>query len=323
MKKFMLLLIIVSSFVLARLMNTGKQMSTTQAMKSGNTYQMPIVQIATGTPMPAPTIGYEATIQVAQATADEARRVNAMVTAEFEQRVQEQLQITAEAGRQYFAIQSWTATAALTSIPLTMTQQVADNTRIANNQAIASGQLTATYQAPTQMAAVMLVRTQAQFATIDRVARVFFMVAAGIAMLMLVVWFVRNPILPREENDEQEKQPDHTEIWIRDEKDHGAKSEHFVFPCTDEQLTELAEMVMNGARTFGYNRMETGSRTFRGQRETLEQTRLILEKARLATNTHAGESVINERGVAFFEQWFETHEMPDGFEITDPLPQTG
>lgn len=78
---------------------------------------------------------------------------------------------------------------------------------------------------------------------------------------------------------------------------------------------ELAEMVVNGRYTFGYNDMEQNSRTFRGQRQTLKETREVLEALKLAIHTDNDESVVNHRGKQFFEYVFETRELPEGFQI--------
>src|SRR3990172_4174010 len=72
----------------------------------------------TETPIPTSTIGYEATIYVAQATADEARRVNAEVTAAHEVYLLAQMQLTADVDYRIHEQAVWTAIGGQTSIPL-------------------------------------------------------------------------------------------------------------------------------------------------------------------------------------------------------------
>jgi hypothetical protein len=320
MKRFLFVVfVILTGAILLRLAISNRPVQAAtfqQAIPTHTAYLSPTPQ-PTQTEIPSATIGYQETAIIAQQTAMEAVRVNAIITAEFEQRAFAQLQLTAEHDRQVHEIYSWTQTAALTSVPLTATQQYHHNTQVANSQNIIAGQLTSTHEAPTQMAAIINIQNMEKFSIMDHGARAFLMGTSGLAFLLLIIWFIRNPVLPRPEPqqaDEEVDKPKSIEFVLRDEKDPW-KSQHFALPCSEEQLTELAELVMNGQRTFGYNRMETKSRTFRGPsgREDLEKTRAVLEKARLANNTHAGESVVNERGVQFFEQWFETHELPDGY----------
>jgi hypothetical protein len=124
---------------------------------------------ATSTPIPSPTIDNNATIVSyqneaiqARQTAVEAIAANAAITAEFEQRVQDQLVITSQAEYINFQILGWTQTAAPTSIPLTTTQQVINNTQVAENQSLQAGWMTGTAEAPTMEVAMAIAIDEAK-----------------------------------------------------------------------------------------------------------------------------------------------------------------
>lgn len=321
MKRFLWTVVIVALFgFLAVRMFTGMQYKPASVRAAGST-SIP-TNAPTDTPIPTETIGYQDTAIVAQQTALEAVRVNAQITAEYEQRIQEQLNITAEAERRNFEMWGWTQTAAPTSIALTSTAQLI----LFGNQTMQAGQMTATAQAPTLIVAmaqsesrVKHVQTDYIISSIGVLSVAFCMLALGLFLLKKTVTMKSAARIADELIDSQEDTPAGIDLTLRDETTP-EKSEHYRFPCSQEQLTELAEMVVNGERTFGYNRMETTSRTFRNQREALNATRQVLEKAHLAVNTHNGESVINERGVRFFERWFDDHKLPDEFGIAEEAP---
>lgn len=273
-------------------------------------------QISTQTPIPSPTIGYQDTAVVAQQTAMEAVRVNAAITAEFEQRVQEQLQMTAQADVMYFQMQGWTQTAMPTAVMLTATQQAAVNTQIAGQQTIEAGRMTATAQAPTMIVAMANSQNKAKHAQTDYIinmigisALAFFMLSAGILLLKKAVTMKQADFM---QMDAKQNLPSlKIEYTIRDEK-NSSQTRHGVLQiATLDNLLEMAEMVVNGERTFGYNRTETNHPNL--NRDVVKEIRQMLENEKLAINTHNGESVLNDAGVSFFEYIFENHQLPEGF----------
>lgn len=321
MKKILsfVFLILASAIVLRMaILNRPVQAAAFQLVATNTEYLSPTPQ-STQTIIPSATIGYQDTAVVAQQTAMEAVRVNAIITAEHEQRVLSELQLTSVVESQYFAVQSWTATGALTSIPLTMTQQYYNNTQVANSQSIIAGQLTATKQAPTQMAAIANVKNMEKYAKIDHGARAFFMIAGGLFLLAMVAWFVRNPVLPKPDPQENEvESSEGTPITLRRDRGQGfGNTKKLVVPCNVDQLTELAELAVNGEKRFGINRLERESRTFKSQRDTLIAVREFLVLNELAIKTDDGVLTLNEDGQDFLSQWFETHQLPDGYKFDD------
>jgi len=266
----------------------------------------------TNTFIPTVTIGYESTLAIAQATADEARRINAVVTSEYEQRVLEQLQMTAEEDRRIQERLSWTATAALTSIPLTQTQQSVINTQIPMQNNLALAQLTATAQAPTQIAALIQAQESVQFVRLNNIANVVGKVAAIAFVLAFIYFCLKFPVQPKQELVEQ---PSETVVVMKQNNGQATNWKRLVIPCSPEQLTELAELAVNGEKKFGINRLETQSRLFRSQRETLLKVREWLQINKFVIQDENGSVTLNADGETFFTEWFELHKLPDTYEF--------
>ncbi len=163
-------------------------------------YQSP-QPTATQSPVPTATTGYEATAHaaetqayIAQSTADAANRVMVQATNDQQQREHESAMqnadATAQAQADKFTRDGWTATAALTAIPLTSTAQVDNMTAIADYKAVTIAQLTATAALPTQIVAESNARTQAKLAPVFAFVQLFAIFAIGVFMLF-AAWFMR------------------------------------------------------------------------------------------------------------------------------------
>lgn len=266
----------------------------------------------TRTPIPSATIGYESTLAIAQSTADEARRINAQVTSEHEQRILEQLQMTAAYEQRVQEIYSWTATAALTSIPLTSTQQAVINTQVLDEQRIIAAQMTATQQAPTQYAAMVRAENTVKFAKMDSFVRVVGILSLSVFMLGLTYFILSQPVRPIQIKEDKTE----TVIKMRRETGQGTfTQQRLVVPCSPEQLTELAELAANGEKKFGINRLESNSRTFKSQREILIAVRQFLIDNSFVITDGNGTITLNDEGEAFLLGWFESHELPDKYDF--------
>lgn len=281
---------------------------------------------ATFTPSPLPTVDFAASLQAsdmtrvaAVETANEAGRINAQATAQHEQALidaanltLENNKFTAEADAANLLRQSWTATAYLTSVPLTKTQQVIVDTKEAARQ-------TATKEYPTQIMAVQAAQNAAKCGMPCYLFGYFPGCAIGIFCIGLIVYlFTRIKMdMDREERKREKEETDLTPHLYAVEDQPGNYRRKKIVPCSEDQLSELAEMVVNGERTLGINRLETESRTFRSKRDDLKAVRNFLVRKDVALAYHPkqtkGDIVLNDAGVAFFEHWFDSHELPAGF----------
>jgi len=315
MKKVIFVLVIASLVLIQYIVNHSTNKPAFAQQPPTTEYQaITPTFIPTATIVPSATIGYESTLAIAQSTADEARRVNALVTSEAEQRILEFAQMTADNDKRIQERLSWTATAALTSVPLTSTAKVIADTQIANAQQIVAAGYTQQAYAPTQYAAVVQGQATEKFATINQIMKLIAIGALILFMLAGVSFFVR--MEPKVEAEEVEQVA--TEVWVRSDKDHGAKSTLLTIPCSPEQLSELAELAANGEKKFGINRLEQTSRTFRSQRDTLILVRQFLVESKFVIPDANGTITLNHDGEAFLAGWFETHKLGDEYEFAEP-----
>ena len=273
----------------------------------------------TQTPVPSATIGFEQTAIVAQSTADEARRVNAMVTAEFEQRVLAQLQVTAEHERMVFEVYSWTVTAALTSIPLTATQQAAINTQVPVLQTIDAAKLTATNAAPAQVVAMERARNYAAYGKIDYFVRWGMWLAIGVFVLSIAAWVLRNPVLPKP-SPVQSAEPATVVMVKRDHGQGGFGLQRMVVPCTPDQLTEFAECITQGSKTLAINQWE-GKDTL-WTRPVIHEMRGWLQLNKFAVSTGDGQLATTDDGLSFLYGWLDTQQLPTEYAFDEETQPT-
>ena len=274
---------------------------------------------------PTAVVDWQGTAVVAQQTADEARRLNSMATVEYVGLLNDQLAMTAEIERQDFEREAWTATAALTSIPLTRTQQAVLNTQIPRQQALLSAQLTATEAAPTHLVAMIEAQNYERYGSLDYIVRLFAFAGIGIFSIGIVVFLLRIPIHVPEEapaRGETKASDLSTPVWIKKDTGGGGFSiKRYDVPCTADQLSELAELAVNGERTFAINRIENTSRTLR--RDTLYAIREFLLLNEFAIEAGAGKIALHDTGVNFLEYWFENHTLQMGFQFGGAVAMAG
>lgn len=285
---------------------------------------------AVSTPTLLPTIDYAASLQVAEnekniavATANEAGRINAQATAEHEQRLIDAGMLTlanngltATSDAIQLVRESWTVTAYPTSVYLTTTQQVVDNTQVAAEK-------TATEQYPNQVISALRAENEKKCGMTCYLIDYFAKCALGMFCIGMILYlFVRVRMdVDKEARKQAQEDADLTPKLYPVKDQPGNYKRKKVVPCTEDQLSELAELVVNGERTLGINRLEQESRTFRSKREELTAVRNFLVRKDVTLAFHPkqtkGDIVVNEAGIEFFTNWFETHELPEGFYFAD------
>jgi hypothetical protein len=284
--------------------------------------------------VPSATIDYEATIEVAQAqvdiaqaTADEARRVNAMATTEYMALVNEQLRMTAEIDRQEFEILMITATMAGTSIPLTQTQQAAVNTQVPAQQAFVYAQMTATEHAPTQMVAMLQVQNYQAWGGMDYQAGIFGKFTLGVFLLFLPVAYILHVINKPKEKEEPTNteyqspklEPETTFVHVISDKTPN-KSNRFEIPCTPEQLTEFAVAITQGQKTMAINSWEGKETSF--TRPIILQLRSWARNNDFATPTEDNQLAPTNDFLDFLCGWLNKQRLPTEYEFAEKEPQT-
>lgn len=286
--------------------------------------------IATSTPqptftiVPSATIDYQQTAIVAQSTADEARRINSMATAEYIRLLNEQLAMTQVVEQQNFIIQSWTATAALTTIPLTATQQAIVNTQIPQQQQIISAQMTATKYAPTQMAVMVDAQNNVKYGEARYLSGIVGPWVVLILVVGLLVFMFRYPVVKQEPTQLEPQSQLETVVWVKNTKDNGAKSTRRVIPCTPDQLSELAENITQGKKTLAINQWEGRDTLF--TRDAILKVRAWLRDENehpeiFVIPTDDGQLAPTGELFDFLCGWLESKSLPSDYEFVPHSPE--
>ncbi len=308
------------------------------AQNTTTEYRSPM-PTATISPVPTATIAYQATAEIAntqlanaQATANEASRLNTQATAEFEQRAQAQLQMTHEYEMQVFEVYAWTMTMAPTSIPLTATQQAALNIQIPTQQAIARAEMTKVKEAPTQIHAMIEAEQYAKYWPVEFMIRMFAFMALGVFLIGLGVFAYRQaqsmaPVVTAPEPTaipEMDPVPQvvrtyqaaSTPVTVTDNAGGGFGTTYkYSVPCSPEQLTELAEKILSGEKnkTLAINEWE-GADT-KMTRATLVRLRSWLQTNRFAESIGAGRVVLATTGENFLRGWLDAQQLPTEYDF--------
>lgn len=332
---WLLIIIGLGGFAASRAVSRSPYRVSAQSTNISNamiasTSQPASTTVPTFTNIPSPTTDYKSMAETAQvkaniaeATANEAWRINAQATAEYMALENERLRMTQQVEQQEFQIKMITVTAAHTSIPLTATQQAAVNTQIPAQQALVYAQMTAIADAPTQTVAMSKAKTYEKWGETGYKATIFFQIAVGVTLLIAAVYMIYRLFTlrthAREEDEEDEELTPILSEMVREDKGNGGYTWHQknVLPCNPEQLTELAELVVNGERNLAINRLENASRTLR--RPTLIRMRDFYLLNELAIEAGRGKIALNKEGVQFHEDWFENHELPEKYKFIEKV----
>ncbi len=225
-----------------------------------------------------------------------------MVTAEFQQRAQEQLQMTAEADKRNQEIYSWTVTAAQTSIPLTATQQTIHNAQIAQQLQIEAGAMTGTKEAPTQMIAMAAAQNTIRFQKAGSIIGMFAQITVSIAVLMIAIFLFLN--VPKQQIgnivEDEMPEPSPTVTRVNLYINNGAHSEFHEIPCSSDQLSEFAEKFLNEDVTL---------RTFR---EWMVKAGLVLEDKKPNDSIQI---TPKQELTDFLHGWLDRGVLPSGYEF--------
>lgn len=288
----------------------------------------------TATPIPEPTVDYNATESALAATQQALREQMLEVTAESERRIHEELSWTQQADMMTATPAALTqqsgiatSTAALTSIPLTKTAyapQATSTERAAEDHRTA---LAATQQAPTLMIAMKNAQIYVDYAETRERIELAIMSAIGVFILTLAFFLyihTRNAINVNTNvtNEPEEEQPVQFMTPIKPMRHvkfdgGGDKWLDAQVPCTKEQLFELAEGIIQRRMTLGYNIWE-GTIVHK----SLKAIRNFFQEHRFVKVVHNGEGALDilSDGEAFLRYVAEHGEPPPPFQC---LPENG
>lgn len=280
------------------------------------------VATATITITPSPTVDWKGTAIVAQATADEARRLDTQATAAEKDRIQQQLGWTAQADMWTAQSSQATATAFMTAVPLTSTARSVDLTANAANMTLASGQMTAVKEAPTQVKAMADAKIYEEYGETDFIIRLFVLGALGVFLLGVGLFALgarskegakAGSAAPNQGKADPGliplRQEPETVVKVKTDNGQGfGRDLLLTVPCTREQLTELADGVINGDVTLGVNNWE-GKKTLL-TRAVIGRLRHFFEVNKMAMRDAAGRVTLTEDGLAFLHGWLQRGKLP-------------
>jgi hypothetical protein len=304
-----------------------------QALMQNDVTPRPLVTLS-ATIAPSVTIDYKATAEVAQAqadiaqaTADEARRINAMATAEYVRLLNEQIAFTAEVEREEFAIASWTQTAAGTVIPLTATQQVISNTQIADQRTQVASLMTATEHAPTQMVAMLRAQNYQVYGRADYVAGIVGKYSIAIIILGLVAILLRIPVTRHDKDLKPEPEPEPKEkvlgTVVTVAQSHGGPDygmTRYVVPCTPGQLSEFAENITQGKKTMAINQWEGADTLF--TRPVILRFRAWARDNDFAVSTEDNQLAPTNDFMDFLCGWLDKQRLPTEYKFAEKESET-
>lgn len=267
------------------------------------------------TPTPTATIGYQATAMAAEATAaraqqeaDAAARLMVQSTAEYEMRLMEQIKLTAQVDR-------WTATAALTSVPLTSTAQANMNTAAARDQSILSAQITQTFEAPTKVVEMNRAQVEGKMIPIEILGRLFALGAMGYFMIAIGYFAIHQTTKTTDTQQEPViDQPQTVTITLRKERDGSVKWNRLEVPCSPDALSELAIGILNEGKTLGINSWE-GKQCPHWNRKSFRAMRNFLLANKFAVSDGSGTAILIDDGKAFLRGWLDNGALPHSFEF--------
>lgn len=301
----------------------------------------------TRTPDPTATIGYEATIAVAeqarqQAQSDawqagqvahdawstaEAANVQVLsITAQAEQARLEQEGMTAQANADRMVQLSWTATALPTMLPITQTAIQEARTQ----QAVVLAQMAMTQAAPTMVVAMAVAHTSARMAPVNAWIKVIgllsislFCLGAGafLGVRTYLDWQARPEQEALVEDASEEPLPKMnlgTTVSVK-HADAGFMSlMTYQVPCTEKQLTELADRVLNRHESLAINRFEGAGTSW--TRVAVLRVRSFMQLNRYVKSMGGGQVDVNGDGEAFLRGWLEEKALPRGMEFAHEIP---
>lgn len=223
----------------------------------------------TPSPLPEPTVDYEATRVSLASTQQAVKEEMIQTTAEYEERIQEQFRWTQQADMltatpAALTQQSGasTSTAWLTVAPGTMTAQPMQATSTEKAAQDRRADRTATAYAPTKMIEDENSRLYVKYAEGVERTKIFLMIAIGIFILALASFLFVNTTITykrhEEETAEEETEPelDPLHPMVKKTYEGGEIWLDATVPCTKTQLFELADGVINRRIPLSYGMWE-------------------------------------------------------------------
>lgn len=313
------------------------------------------------------TPNYQVTLDVvstqagyARSTADAAFEIGIQATDNHEERQQELARIAQDNVLLTNQSNIWTVTAAGTSVPLTQTQQIILNTQIAGVQTQQAGQMTMVKEQPTQIVAITRAKNSNQTWWIEFLIRMFVFIGMGVFFISIGIFvakynppppvkkleFIDRDILPSDftpvpveyygdtlsSANKQEDGNKEAVVEVATNPDTSYPSKDvYKFPCTSEQLDELATKTIIQGLSLAYDNFAGKGSLF--TRETYAPVYSFMLRHRLSMSTGikldgknkgvilTTKDIVGEiNGYDVLSQWIASRTLPGTFTVEDPKP---
>jgi len=258
----------------------------------------------TASPMPSPTIGYQATAYNAQQTADAYARlmVDATMTSASMTQAADIWTVTAEYERAVAL--GYTAQAEQTFVPVTYTAQAVSLTAQQADRNALGTQMAMTVTAPTQIVALARSQNEAAFGWWWGLGSVVALFGVGLGFAGLAVFALRRRPAPVETGAGQGAESERPEVRVTLQRGvQFPQVDHLSVPCSAAQLKEMAFHVANDPNLAvnRWDKIKDGNGGMLFSRAQFAQMREFLTANGLATRSPSGVVVLAEDGLDFFE----------------------
>lgn len=305
------------------------------------------------TPSPVPTITpqYQLTAQAAQQaqgfavqTSDAAMLQILQVTAVKEANELQQLQLTESSAQLTAQVDQWTATAAPTAVIGTITAAALDRTIVQAQITLASGGLTATHAAPTQLIAMQRAQDEVDHAPLFFIVQMFAFLAFSFCMfgigsfalmsgrirqkqaieetrapVKIVANYVKTPE-PEEDPITEEQAPVETVLRVQTVDTQYPSMDRMTVPCTPEQFDILVTGILQAGKTLAYefwNKRESHDKPAPFTRDEFTLVRNWLLSNRLAQSAGKGALMLSATGENIFIEWLNSQTLPENYKFEE------
>ena len=267
----------------------------------------------TASPIPSPTIGYQATAYNAQQTADAYARlmVDATMTSASMTQAADIWTVTAEYERAVAL--GYTAQAEKTVVPVTHTAQVVALTAQQADRDALGTQMAMTVNAPTQVVAMARSQDEAAFGWWRSLASVFALFGVGFGFIGLAVFALRRKPAPIETGAGPSAGTELPEVRVTIQRGtEYPRVDHTLFPGSKTELMIMAAEVRRNP-SMAVNRWDKVKGAHGGMlfsRARLAQVFFFLTHNTLAIETAKSEIVLLDDGLDFFENVLSLGDAP-------------
>lgn len=278
--------------------------------------------IPTATIQPTVTIGYQATANAAQATADGYSRLAIDATMASNN-------LTHEVDGWTVTVAAETATAIGTAVPITqthtsnlLTANASELTASADQRLFVQAAWTATEHAPTQVVAQTRADVEAKYSDVNALVQIFALLMVALAMIAITVFAVAQnwksparPVPPISTYGVGESAEDYVPVALQTSTIEYPSVDYLLIPCSPVQLYELATGLLHEHKTLAIKHWEGAGTSL--NRGVIYAVRQFLSANHMALSAGRGDMVLTGKGEEFFRAWLDVGAPPPPYEF-DP-----